>query len=122
MKRMLTCFAALILFAVNTTAQGKDPEATFNTHCRQCHTVKKGDNRLGPSLFGVVGRKAGAVEGFPYSDALKNSGIVWDEATLDEWIADPDAVVTGHGMKPYTGIADESVRSAIIEFLKTKSE
>ena len=94
----------------------------FNTHCRQCHTTKKGDNRLGPSLFGVVGRKAGAVQGFPYSDALKTSGIVWDEATLDKWIANPDAVITGHWMKPYTGIADEGVRAAIIKFLKTTSE
>jgi cytochrome c len=122
MARMLTCFANLILFAVSPAAQAKDPEAMFNTHCRQCHTAKKGDNRLGPSLYGVVGRKAGAVEGFPYSDSLKTSGVIWDEATLDKWIANPDAVVAGHGMKPYTGIADANIRSAIIEFLKSRAE
>jgi cytochrome c2 len=55
-----------------------DLELAFNGHCRECHAFDKGDNRLGPSLYGVVGRKAGIVPGFAYSDSLKSSGITWD--------------------------------------------
>ena len=55
----------------------------FNNHCRECHSIKANDNRLGPSLSGVYGRKAGSVEGFPYSNAMKTSDLTWDESTLD---------------------------------------
>ena len=67
----------------------EDLEITFNDHCRECHSFLKDDNRLGPSLYGVVGRKAGAEPGYGYTQSLKDSGVTWDEATLDKWIADP---------------------------------
>jgi cytochrome c len=79
---------------------------------------REGGNRLGPSLYGIVGKKAGTVAGFAYSDSLKNSGITWDEATLDKWIADPESVVSNNKMKPYTGMTDASARATIITFLK----
>jgi cytochrome c len=95
-------------------------ELIFNNTCRTCHTVKEGDNRLGPSLAGVVGRKAGSLPGYPYSDAMKKSGVTWDEATLERFIENPDAVVRGNGMKPFTGVASVDDRSKIIAYLKAQ--
>jgi cytochrome c len=104
------------------SAEEKDSQLAFNNNCRQCHTVKEGDNRLGPSLYGIVGKKAGTATSFAYSDSLKSSGITWDEATLDKWIADPESVITNNKMKPYTGMTDASARAAIIAFLKQGTE
>ncbi len=96
-----------------------DLELAFNGHCRECHAFDKGDNRLGPTLFGVIGRKAGTVPGFAYSDSLKSSGITWDEKTLDKWITNPNAVVPGNNMGAiFSGLADAGERSKIIAFLK----
>ena len=90
----------------------------FNNACRTCHATKAGDNRLGPSLAGLIGRKAGSVEGFNYSPAMKSAGITWDEKTLDAFIANPDAVVPGNTMKPYTGMTSAEDRSTIVSFLR----
>ena len=112
-------FAAAILFAPAAWAD-EDLEITFNDHCRECHSFLKNDNRLGPSLYGVVGRKAGTEPGYSYTQSLKDSGVTWDEPTLDKWIADPGAVVPGNGMSPpYGGVADPAIRARIIAFLKT---
>jgi cytochrome c len=97
------------------------PEA-FNNNCRTCHSANEGDNRLGPSLNKVIGRKAGTAPGYSnYSQGLKSSGITWDEATLDKFITNPDAVVPNNNMKPFKGVADETVRAKIIAFLKSHS-
>jgi cytochrome c len=96
--------------------------AAFNNYCRTCHSTKKGDNRIGPSLYRIVGAKAGTRPGFAaYSQAMKNSGIVWDEKTLDRFIANPEEVVPNNNMKPFKGIPDPAVRKSIIEFLKAES-
>jgi cytochrome c len=95
-------------------------EAAYNNACRTCHSVKPGDNRLGPSLGGVVGRKAGQVEGFNYSPGTKTAEVTWDAKTLDAFIANPDAVIPGNKMKPYTGISDAAVRASVLEFLSSK--
>ena len=63
----------------------------FERRCAGCHSLTA--DRSGPPLAGVVGRQAGAVPDFPYSEALKKSGIIWNEANLDRWLADPDSVV-----------------------------
>ena len=100
-------------------AEDDDLEITFNDHCRECHSFVKNDNRLGPTLYGVVGRKAGMEAGYGYTDSVKSSGVTWDEATLDKWIADPDAVIPGNGMSPpYSGLADADIRKKIIAYLK----
>jgi cytochrome c len=112
--------AAAILLSPAAALAEEDLEITFNDHCRECHSFLKGDNRLGPTLYGVVGRKAGAEPGCGYTQSLKDSGVTWDEATLDKWIADPDAVIPGNGMSPpYGGVADPAIRQRIIAFLKT---
>lgn len=86
--------------------------------CTSCHTIKQGLNAVGPSLFGVVGRKAGSLAGYSYSDALKNSGKTWDEASLDAWIAAPMKDVPGTKMT-FAGVTDAAKRKEIIDFLKT---
>lgn len=96
--------------------------ATFNNHCRTCHTVKEGDNRLGPSLHNIHGATAGSSSSYAgYSQSMKSSGHVWDDATLDRFIENPEQVVPNNNMKPYKGIADPSVRKQIIEYLKSQS-
>lgn len=95
-------------------------QAAFNSNCRQCHSAKEGDNRLGPSLAGIVGAKAGTRQGYPnYSQAMKSSGVTWDEATLDKFIANPESVVPNNNMKPFGGVPDPAVRKKIIEGLKS---
>jgi cytochrome c len=98
-------------------------ELQFNGHCRECHSFVKNDNRLGPSLYGVVGRKAGTLPGFAYSNSVKESGIVWDEATLDKWITNPGAVIPDNNMAAlFGGISDAAVRAKIIAFLKQDTQ
>lgn len=98
---------------------GVSGEQAFNNSCRTCHTVKDGDNRAGPNLHNIVGRKAGSVANFRYSEAMKSSDIVWDERTLLRFIEDPEAVVSGNGMKPYTGVRSAEDRTKIVAFLKS---
>ena len=122
-RRLAACAAlAALLWPFEAAAADDDLEITFNDHCRECHSFLKDDNRLGPSLYGVVGRKAGTLLGYEYSPSLKESGVTWDEPTLDKWIANPDAVISGNQMSPpYGGVADAAIRKRIIAYLKTIS-
>lgn len=86
--------------------------------CASCHSTKPGENGAGPSLAGVVGRKAGTLAGFSFSDANKASGIIWDEKALDTYLTNPAKMVPGTRMS-YVGIADPDKRKALIEYLKT---
>ncbi len=89
------------------------------TQCGVCHSVKPdGKHGLGPNLRGVFGTKAGASAGFKHSAAMKASGLTWDGATLDRYLADPRAAVPGTKMA-YTGMSDATKRAAIIGWLKT---
>jgi cytochrome c len=85
--------------------------------CEACHSLEPGVNKIGPHLAGLFGRKAGSVEGYAYSTALKNSDIVWDEKTLDEYIAAPAKMVKG-GKMVFAGIAKPEDRENLIAFLK----
>jgi cytochrome c len=92
-------------------------QQAFNNACRTCHMVREGDNRLGPNLHRVVGRKAGSLPDYAFSSAMKEAGFVWDEEKLDRFIANPDQVVPGNNMKPYGGLASSDDRKKIIAFL-----
>ena len=114
------CCAALALgLLISAAAAQDDPgQVIFNNACRTCHTIEPGDNRLGPSLAGLIGRKAGSLPGYAYSDAMKKGSVVWDEATLDRFIENPDSVVAGNNMKPYAGMTSAEDRAAIVAYLK----
>ena len=85
--------------------------------CRTCHSVEPGKNGVGPSLFGVVGRKAGEAEGFKFSPALANSGITWDRASIDTWLQGPMKMVPGAKMTTFQ--PDAGRRKEIIDYLET---
>lgn len=113
---------ACALMAASAAAQDAaapdDGQLMFNNACRTCHTLKEGDNRLGPNLHMIVGRKAGAASGYGYSSALAKADFVWDEQTLDRFIANPDQAVPGNNMKPYAGMTSKDDRAKIIAFLR----
>ncbi len=113
MRVFLVLLAALL--AASAAEAQTDP--SFAT-CVACHTVKQGQNRLGPSLFGIVGQMKAAVPGFNYSPALKAQKGVWSEAELDAYIANPRAKVPGTRMV-YAGMPDAAKRAKLIAWLKT---
>ena len=71
--------------------------------CQACHSIEPGKNMLGPSLAGVIGRKAGTEAGYNYSPAMKSADIVWNPQTLDQYLTDPAKVVPGNKM-PFPGL------------------
>ena len=116
-RRIFALLLAGGLSSAPVSAQD-DGQTAFNNSCRTCHTMKEGDNRQGPSLAGVIGRKAGSLAGYNFSDSMKQSNITWDDSNLDQFIANPDQVISGNAMKPYGGITDAAQRKTIVEFLK----
>lgn len=122
----MIAFALVILLLTGTPIEaqapaGGDAQLLFNNACRTCHTLREGDNRLGPSLHGIVGRRAGSLPEYGYSSAMKQADLVWDAATLDRFIADPDAVVPGNNMKPYNGMTSAEDRARLVDFLKQRA-
>lgn len=103
------------LALATTDAQAQDGARIFN-QCKACHALEAGVNRVGPHLADLEGRAAGSVDGFRYSDALTNSGIVWDASTLGEYLADPRGYIPGNRMA-FRGLRDEGQRTAVIEYL-----
>jgi cytochrome c2 len=85
--------------------------------CASCHSVAPGENGVGPTLQGIFNRKAGSLEDFRYSPAMRNSGIVWTPETLDAFITDPQKVVPGNRMA-YAGLPDAADRSDVISYLQ----
>lgn len=98
-------------------APGPDGEALFRQRCAACHSTASGRNGVGPSLAGVVSRRAGSMEGFASSPALRTSGIVWDTAQLDRYLAAPARAVPGTRMP--LAVPDATQRAAIIRYLAT---
>ena len=128
LMRQLAVGVPLTLMAVIMMAAGRYQEAApaadvakgkaaFERRCTGCHALDR--DKEGPRLAGVVGRKAGSVEGFPYSDALKGSAIVWDEELLNKWLAGPDTLVPGVEMDFH--VPDPAERVEIIRYLHAAS-
>jgi cytochrome c2 len=108
---------AVLGFAA-TAARAADPgEAIFKRYCMVCHATESGKNKIGPSLAGILGRKAGTVPGYNYTDANKNSGVTWDESNLDTYLTDPRKFIPGTKML-FAGIKSADDRKALIAFLK----
>lgn len=87
----------------------------FEKRCTGCHAIET--SREGPALGGVYGRKAGSYAGFVYSDALKKAGLVWNDTSLEQWLTDPDAFISGNNMDFH--VAKPQERKDVIAFLKT---
>lgn len=109
---------AVVTFA-SLTGDAAKGEKVFG-QCKTCHVAEKGVNRVGPSLFGLVGRTAGSIEGFKYSPANKNSGIVWSEEKLFEYLESPQKVIKGTYMA-FAGLKNPQDRADVIAYLKTKA-
>lgn len=99
-------------------SQVKEGKAFFNDVCSACHTDKPNKHKIGPSLFGVIGRHAGSAPGFDYSEAMKDASVTWTDDTLDRYLADPKTFVPGNKM-PYTGVKNEERRKDVIAYLHT---
>lgn len=111
-----------VLMMLSGTAIAQDAEAgkkVFN-QCRACHVVDQPTNRVGPHLVGLFGRKAGAVDGFKYSDALKNAGITWDEETLGKYLKDPKGFIPGNKMA-FAGVRKDDDLANLISYLKSET-
>ncbi|HTP82841.1 MAG TPA: cytochrome c family protein [Alphaproteobacteria bacterium] len=112
----LTIMSASVAHAAGDAGEGKK---VFTRVCGACHTDQaNGPRKLGPTLFGVVGRKAGSVEGFRYSTANKDSGITWTPEVLDEYLKDPKAKVPGTIMA-FAGLKNDTERQNVIAYLET---
>jgi len=112
----------LIVFVFNNNAFAADSAKgkKLFTKCKACHNADAPKNKVGPYLVGIVGRKAGTADGYTkYSKAIKDSGIVWDEANLDKWLTNPKGMYPGTKMI-YPGLKKAEDRADVIEYLKTK--
>jgi cytochrome c len=108
---------SLILIRPVVAADVEEGKEQFKK-CALCHTTEPGKNKIGPSLFGVVGRKSASVENYNYSEAMKKFDHTWDPETLDKYLADPRAVVPNTKMI-FPGIKDEKERQDVIAYLET---
>ena len=123
-RRRAAAWAVAALLAAPAGAQdtgdARRGAAAFRA-CLACHSLQPGMDLTGPSLAGVWGRKAGAVEDFRrYSDALRDSGVLWNALTLDTWLRDTQSLVPGNFMA-VPGIGDERLRADLIAFLRSAS-
>jgi cytochrome c len=122
MRFPIRCFALVALLALvaihpAAAADAEVGKAAFKK-CALCHTTEVGKNKVGPSLFGVVGRKSASLDGYNYSEAMKKFDHTWDPQTLDAYLVDPRAVVPGTKMI-YPGIKDKTERDDVIAYLET---
>ena len=120
MIRMSALLGAAALVAATGTAHAQGDAARGEKlfeQCHACHSIERGANEVGPTLFGMFDRKAGELDDFRYSPALKRSGITWTAQTLDEFVADPQKKVPGNRM-PYAGMPDARERADLIAYLQ----
>jgi len=125
MKKTAVVIAALATLAISGAAQAQNagsPPPRAWLQCRACHTTKANEpDKVGPNLNKVFGSKAGAHRpNFRYSPALKNSGIIWNDRTLDAWLTNPARTVPGNRMA-FAGIPDAAQRRALIAWLRNET-
>jgi cytochrome c len=115
--------AALLLAATGAARADGDAargEKRFD-ECVTCHSLKEGVNGVGPSLHAVFGRKAGSLDDFRYSPAMKRSGITWTPQTLADFVADPQKAVPNNRM-PFAGMPDAAERADLVAYLEKASK
>jgi cytochrome c len=101
-------------YADGDAAKGK----TLFSKCAICHSVKEGENKVGPSIFGIVGRPSATIPGFSYSEAMKKYNVTWDPATLDAYLVNPRQAVPGTKMI-FVGLKEPADRADVIAYLAT---
>jgi cytochrome c len=112
-------FGAVALGAANAAAADAARGADVYTRCLACHSLAS--DRVGPHHCGLIGRKAGSVPGFTYSEAMKKSKLTWDEKTLDRFLQNPMKMVPGTSMT-YAGVPDAKDRADVIAYLQQASQ
>ena len=118
MKVLVAATALTLLTAGMARAQDAAAGEKVFAQCRACHQIgETAKNLIGPKLNGVIGRKAGSVEGFAYSAANKNSGLTWDEATFTDYIHDPRAKIPGTKMT-FAGLKNEQQIKDLLAYLE----
>jgi cytochrome c len=115
---LIGLMSLIVTGAAQAAGNAKTGEQVF-ARCAMCHSNAKGDgNKIGPNLFGVVGRKAGTAPQFSYSPAMKSAGFVWTNDKLDAWITSPATVVPNNKMM-FAGIPSAAQRADLIAYLDT---
>ena len=120
-KHLFVITGIITIMLVFSSANAADPvngKKVFKK-CAACHSLQQGKNKIGPPLNNLLGRKAGSVEGYKYSKAMKNSGVVWDEESLDKFLTKPRKFIPKTKMS-FRGIKKKSLREDLIAFLKQK--
>lgn len=128
MGRQFISLASLFAIAVSGSTALAGPafenlkveagQKLFDAECHRCHADNASDPSYGPSLVGIIGRKAGSLSEYDYSDALKDAPIVWTEAALRAWIEDNSGFMPGTKMR-HVGITDRTVQDFILSYLAT---
>ena len=106
----------MLIFSIANAADPVNGKKVFKK-CAACHSLQEGKNKIGPPLNNLLGRKAGSVEGYKYSKAMKNSGVVWDEESLDKFLTKPRKFIKRTKMS-FWGIKKKSLRDDLISFFK----
>lgn len=122
MRLIRTCLSAAALAVALTGGYAQaDGDAAAGEKvfkkCKTCHSLEAGKNMVGPSMAGIIGRAAGTVDGYKYSDAMAGSGITWSEDTLKQFLADPKGTVAGNKMT-FPGLKKEDDLENVVAYLK----
>jgi cytochrome c len=120
LRTTLTILAGAVCATLAIGASGKDAERgreAFEKRCTGCHALDK--IKVGPPLRGVYGRNAGKDPQFTYSDAMKNTSVLWEESTLDRWLTDTESIIPENDMA--FRLNDPADRANIIAYLRTLS-
>jgi cytochrome c len=111
----------MTIFSSSSTAMAAGDAAAgqsvFAARCAACHATEAGQNKIGPSLAGIVGSKSGTIPGFNFSAGMKNADVTWDDADLDKFLANPVGFI--HGTKMFVNLPSETDRQNVIAYLNT---
>ena len=121
--RAIAWIAAMLLGVAGVAHAGGDPARGEKLYedCVACHPIERSVHGIGPTLYGILGRKAGGIADYCYSRALRDSGITWTAEILDTFIAEPQAAVPANRM-PYAGMPDAADRADLIAYLQKISK
>jgi cytochrome c len=116
----VACFLGLVAGLASARADVEKGKIVFEK-CAACHSLEANKNDVAPTLAGVFGRKAGTLEEYRYSAAMKQSDVTWDDRTLDAFIEDPQAFIPGNRM-PFDGLKDKTDREDLLAYLKVATK